>query len=70
MSLSIQHQKLRDRKENEVRIAVEHQRLQRVNMRIYKKSALTALKKYETWCEHRGITPTINMQELYNQVNQ
>ena len=70
MPSTIQTLKLRDRKENEVRLAVEHQRLMRQNCHIYQSTANQTIKRFEQWCKHRNVETTLNIEELYKQVNE
>lgn len=70
MPSSIQQLKRRDHKEAQVRVAIEHQRLMRKNMHMYKKIALQEITKYKMWCKDRDVEPTLNFVELYKEVNQ
>lgn len=70
MALTVALQKQRDKKEQEVRMAIEHQVLMKKNFQIYKRSAMNVAKRFELWCKRKDITPTLDMQEIYKEINQ
>jgi hypothetical protein len=70
MPLTLLLQKTRERREDELRVAIEHQRLMKKNFHIYKNSATKIAKRYEEWCKTHKTEPTINMNEIYKEINQ